>query len=67
MTNCCGRRRSSMFSSAGRSATTWSVTIPKTNNGTATGPINNTTSNLYGSTTSVTATPPSGKSFTLAN
>ncbi|MBQ3432798.1 BspA family leucine-rich repeat surface protein [Candidatus Saccharibacteria bacterium] len=58
---------SSMFSSAGRSATTWSVTIPKTNNGTATGPINNTTSNLYGSTTSVTATPPSGKSFTLAN
>ena len=58
---------SNMLFYAGYNATTWSITIPKTNNGTATGPISNTTSNLYGSTTSVTATPPSGKSFTLAN
>ena len=58
---------SNMFSDAGPSATTWSITIPKTNDGTDSGPISNTTSNLYGSTTSVTATPPSGKSFTLAN
>ncbi len=57
-----------MFGSAtGYYATTWSVTIPKTNNGTASGPITNTTSNLYGNTTSVTATPPSGRSFTIAN
>ena len=56
-----------MFSYAGYSATIWSITIPKTNNGTTTGPITNTTSNLYGNTTSVTATPPSGRSFTLAN
>ena len=56
-----------MFSSAGYSATTWSVTIPKTNDGTTTGLIANTTSRLYGNTTSVSATPPSGKSFTLAN
>ena len=58
---------SQMFTSAGYSATTWSITIPKTNNGTTTGPITNTTTNLYGNSTSVTATPPSGKSFTLAN
>ncbi|MBQ3470711.1 InlB B-repeat-containing protein [Candidatus Saccharibacteria bacterium] len=58
---------SSMFSSTGYNATTWSITISKTNNGTATGPIPNTASNLYGNTTSVTATPPSGRSFTLAN
>lgn len=56
-----------MFFYAGYNATTWSVTIPKTNNGTATGPIPNTTSNLYGNSTSVTATLPSGRSFTLAN
>ena len=56
-----------MFTNAGRSATTWSVTIPKTNNGTASGPIANTTSRLYGKTTSAYAGPPSGKSFTLAN
>ena len=56
-----------MFSSAGYRATTWSITIPKTNNGTATGGIANTTTNLYGNSTSVTATPPSGRSFTLAN
>ena len=58
---------SNMFASAGYRATTWSVTIPKTNNGTTTGPITNTTANLYGNSTSVTATPPSGRSFTLAN
>ena len=57
---------SDMFRSAGIQATTWSVTIPKTNNGTASGPIANTTSRLYGKTTSVYATPLSGKSFTLA-
>ncbi len=56
-----------MFSQAGRSATTWSVTIPRTNNGATTGPIANTTSRLYGSTTSTYATPYSTKSFTLAN
>ena len=56
-----------MFSSAGNNATTWAITIPKTNNGTATGPISNTTSNLYGNTASVTATPPYGKLFTIAN
>ncbi|MBR3180439.1 BspA family leucine-rich repeat surface protein, partial [Candidatus Saccharibacteria bacterium] len=57
-----------MFDGSGYSATTWSVTIPKTNNGTASGPIANTNSNLYGKTTSVTATPPwVGKPFTLAN
>ena len=58
---------SQMFYDAGHSATTWSITIPKTNDGTTTGPIANTTSNLYGSTTSVTATLDSGRSFTLAN
>ena len=56
-----------MFNTAGYNATTWSVTIPKTNDGTATGPIANTTSNLYGNTTSVTATPPLVRSFTLAD
>ena len=56
-----------MFSSSGNSATTWSVTIPKTNNGTAIGPITNNTSRLYGNTTSVYATPRTGKSFTIAN
>ena len=58
---------SGMFTSAGNSATTWSITIPKTNNGTTTGPITNTTSRFYGKTSSVSATPRSGKSFTLAN
>ncbi len=56
-----------MFDSAGQNATTWSVTIPKTNNGTATGPITNTTSRFYGNATSVYGSPPSGRSFTLAN
>ena len=56
-----------MFQYAGSSATTWSVTIPKTNNGTTTGSITNTTSRLYGKTTSTYGSPPSGKSFTLAN
>ena len=56
-----------MFYSAGYSATTWSVTIPKTNDGTDAGPINNTTSRLYGKTTSTYTAPLSGKSFTLAN
>ena len=51
-----------MFRYAGSSATTWSVTIPPTNGNN----ISNTTSNMYGQTTSVYDTPPSGKSFTLA-
>ena len=51
-----------MFSSAGNSATTWSVTIPQTNGNS----INNTTSRLYGQTTSTYVIPPSGKSFTIA-
>ena len=51
-----------MFSNAGYSAATWSVTIPQTNGNS----INNTTSRLYGQTTSKYATPPSGKSFTIA-
>ena len=53
---------SHMFSSAGYSATTWSITIPPTNGNN----ISNTTSNMYGQTTSVYGEPPSGKSFTLA-
>ena len=53
---------SGMFSNAGSSATTWSVTIPQTNGNS----INNTTSRLYGQTTSKYAAPPSGKSFTIA-
>ena len=56
-----------MFGYTGYSATTWSITIPRTNDGTASGPIANTTSTLYGQTTSVTATLDSGRSFTLAN
>ena len=54
---------SNMFSYAGESATTWSVTINKTNGDS----ISNTTSRLYGETTSVYAEPRSGKTFTLAN
>ncbi len=54
-----------MFRDAGYSATTWSVTIPKTNDGTTTGPITNTTSRLYGKTSSTYIAPLSGKSFTL--
>ena len=52
----------SMFNSAGYNATTWSVTIPQ-----KTGDIDNTTSAFYGKDSSVRATPPSGKSFTLAS
>ena len=51
-----------MFQSAGHSATNWSVTIPPTNGNN----ISNTTSNMYGKTTSVYGEPDSGKSFTLA-
>ena len=53
---------SNMFSNTGANATTWIVTIPA-NNGSG---INNTTSSFFGSTTSVYASPISGKSFTLA-
>ena len=51
-----------MFYNAGYSASTWSVTIPQTNGNS----INNTTSRLYGKTTSTYVAPPSGKSFTIA-
>ena len=54
-----------MFSSVGFRAATWSVTIPRTN-GASSNPISNAATNLYGKTTSVTATPPSGRAFTLA-
>ena len=53
---------SMMFNGAGSSATTWSVTIPQTNGRN----INNTTGRFYGMSSSTYATPPSGKSFTLA-
>jgi surface protein len=54
----------SMFSGAGSSATAtnWTIVIPQTNGNN----INNTTNRLYGKTTSTYGTPPSGKSFTLA-
>ena len=51
----------SMFYGAGNSASTWSVIIPQTNGNN----ISNTTSRLYGETTSIYCTPPSGRSFTL--
>ncbi len=50
-----------MFAVAGKYSSTWSLTIPQTNGD----GISNTTSALYGSTTSVSAAPPSGRSFTL--
>ena len=50
-----------MFNNAGYSSSSWSVTIPQTNGNN----INNTTSHMYGQTTSISGTPPSGKSFTL--
>ena len=54
---------SDIFRGAGHDATTFSLTIPTTNgNG-----IDNTTSRMYGKTTSISADPPFGKSFTLAN
>ena len=52
-----------MFSDAGNNATTFSITIPRTNgNG-----INNDTTHMYGSTTSTYADPPSSRTFTLAS
>ena len=51
-----------MFTVAGKYATSWSITIPQTNGD----GISNTTSALYGSTTSTYANPPSSRSFTLA-
>jgi surface protein len=53
---------SGTFLYAGSSATTWFVTIPQTNGNS----IDNNTRVLYGQTTSTRATPPSGKSFTIA-
>lgn len=51
-----------MFFSAGMNAITCSVKIPKN-----TGSLSSTTDKFYGSSDSVYASPPSGKSFTLAN
>ena len=51
-----------MFDYSGRNASTWSVVIPSTNGNN----INNTTSRMYGQTTSIYGAPFSGKSFTLA-
>ena len=51
-----------MFEYAGCLATTWSVTIPQTNGNN----IGNTTSRLYGKTTSAYVAPPSDRFFTLA-
>ena len=52
-----------MFSNTGQRSTTFSITIPLTNgNG-----INNATNRMYGSTTSIYASPSSGKSFTVAS
>ena len=55
---------SSMFYQAGYSTTAanWSVVIPQTNGNS----INNTTSRMYGKTTSYYGAPDSGKAFTLA-
>ena len=52
---------SGMFTNTGKLATTWLVRIPNTNGA----GIQNTASALYGNSTSVYATPISGKSFTL--
>ncbi len=51
-----------MFTRAGSNASDWSITIPRTNGNST----NNTTSRMYGKTTSTYASPDSGKSFTLA-
>ena len=51
----------SAFSSAGSSATNWSIAIPATNNA----GINNTATEIYGATSSVKATIPSTRAFTL--
>ena len=51
-----------MFNYAGYNATTFSITIPRTNgNG-----INNDTTHMYGSTSSTYASPPSSRTFTVA-
>ena len=51
-----------MFNYAGYNATNFSITIPRTNgNG-----INNDTTHMYGSTSSTSASPPSGRTFTVA-
>ena len=52
-----------MISRAGYNATTFSITIPKTNgNG-----ISNDTTHMYGSTSSTYASPPSSRTFTVAS
>ena len=60
---------SSMLNFAGSSSTTWSITIPQTN-GNTTSPINNTTTRMYGKTTSTYIDASSSKAvgrFTLAS
>ena len=57
-----------MFYDTGYSATNWSIIISPTNNGTTTGGISNTTSRLYGKTSSVYGASPQGsstRSFTV--
>ena len=58
---------SDMFLYAGIRASTWSITIPRTNRNN----VNNTTSRMYGNSTStyvdVSSTGSSNRSFTLAN
>ena len=52
-----------LFYDTGYWATSWNVKLPKTNgNG-----LSNTTSKFYGSSSSTSSSPPSGKSFTVAN
>lgn len=50
------------FTNAGKSASTWQITIPKTNGG----GLNNTTSRPYGRNTSTYTSPDRGRSFTLS-
>ena len=57
-----GRIGDNMFNYAGYNATTFSITIPQTNgNG-----INNSSTRMYGLSTSRYASPPTNRSFTLA-
>lgn len=52
-----------MFNYAGYNATTFSITIPRTNgNG-----INNDTTHMYESTSSTYASPPTSRTFTVAS
>ena len=52
-----------LFEEAGTNAITWEVIIPRTNGA----GINNTTTNIYGKTTSNYSNPPEGREFILAS